>query len=88
MYIERHLHDPGQPRRPARDEHPCGLSDGLPVGFQLIGPAFSENRMLEPRTRSSKAIGFETAPTFGDSSLGSGGGWNRAASLSTEDAQS
>ena len=26
---------------------PCGLSDGLPVGFQLIGPAFSENRMLD-----------------------------------------
>ena len=26
---------------------PCGLSEGLPVGFQLAGPAFSENR--DPR---------------------------------------
>ena len=26
---------------------PCGLSDGLPVGFQLAGPAFSENRILD-----------------------------------------
>jgi aspartyl-tRNA(Asn)/glutamyl-tRNA(Gln) amidotransferase subunit A len=26
---------------------PCGLSDGLPVGLQIAGPAFSENRMLD-----------------------------------------
>ena len=26
---------------------PCGLSDGLPVGFQLAGPAFSENELLD-----------------------------------------
>jgi len=26
---------------------PCGLSEGLPVGLQLIGPAWSEGRLLE-----------------------------------------
>jgi aspartyl-tRNA(Asn)/glutamyl-tRNA(Gln) amidotransferase subunit A len=46
---------------------PCGLSDGLPVGFQFIGPAFSENRMLESAHALERAIGFDTAPTFRDS---------------------
>ena len=26
---------------------PNGRSEGLPVGFQIAGPAFSENRLLE-----------------------------------------
>jgi aspartyl-tRNA(Asn)/glutamyl-tRNA(Gln) amidotransferase subunit A len=47
---------------------PCGLSVGLPVGFQLIGPAFSENRILETAHALEGVIGFETAPTFRDSS--------------------
>jgi aspartyl-tRNA(Asn)/glutamyl-tRNA(Gln) amidotransferase subunit A len=46
---------------------PCGLSDGLPVGFQLIGPAFSENRILETSHALEAAIGFDTAPTFAGS---------------------
>ena len=25
---------------------PCGLWDGLPVGLQLVGPHFSESRLL------------------------------------------
>jgi aspartyl-tRNA(Asn)/glutamyl-tRNA(Gln) amidotransferase subunit A len=25
---------------------PCGFSDGLPVGLQIMGPAFSESRVL------------------------------------------
>ena len=31
---------------------PCGLSEGLPVGLQLIGPAFSESRILRRRARA------------------------------------
>jgi aspartyl-tRNA(Asn)/glutamyl-tRNA(Gln) amidotransferase subunit A len=49
---------------------PCGLSDGLPVGFQLIGPAFSENRLLAAAHALEAAIGFETAPAFRDSGAG------------------
>jgi len=43
---------------------PCGLSDGLPVGFQLIGPAFSENAILAAAHALERAIGFDPAPTF------------------------
>jgi aspartyl-tRNA(Asn)/glutamyl-tRNA(Gln) amidotransferase subunit A len=38
---------------------PCGLSDGLPVGFQLAGPAFSENRLLEAAYALERSIGFD-----------------------------
>jgi aspartyl-tRNA(Asn)/glutamyl-tRNA(Gln) amidotransferase subunit A len=40
---------------------PCGLSEGLPVGFQLAGPAFSENRMLEASYALEQAIGFDSS---------------------------
>ncbi len=46
---------------------PCGLSEGMPVGFQLIGPAFSENRLLDAAHALEGALGFETAPSFRDS---------------------
>jgi aspartyl-tRNA(Asn)/glutamyl-tRNA(Gln) amidotransferase subunit A len=38
---------------------PSGLSDGLPVGFQLVGPALSENRLLEAAFALEQAIGFD-----------------------------
>jgi len=38
---------------------PCGLSEGLPVGFQLAGPAFSENRILDAAFALEQAIGFD-----------------------------
>ncbi len=38
---------------------PNGLSDGLPVGFQLCGPAFSENRLLEAAYVLEQALGFD-----------------------------
>ena len=41
---------------------PSGLVDGLPVGFQIIGPAFSENRMLSAAWTLEQAFGFNTVP--------------------------
>jgi aspartyl-tRNA(Asn)/glutamyl-tRNA(Gln) amidotransferase subunit A len=41
---------------------PCGLSEDLPVGFQIAGPAFSENRILDAAHALEKAIGFEGVP--------------------------
>jgi aspartyl-tRNA(Asn)/glutamyl-tRNA(Gln) amidotransferase subunit A len=41
---------------------PGGLSDGLPVGVQLAGPAFSENRILDAAYALERAIGFEGVP--------------------------
>jgi aspartyl-tRNA(Asn)/glutamyl-tRNA(Gln) amidotransferase subunit A len=41
---------------------PCGLSDGLPVGFQLAGPAFSEGRILDAAYALERAIGFDGSP--------------------------
>ena len=41
---------------------PCGLSEGLPVGFQIAGPAFGENRILDAAHALEKAIGFEGVP--------------------------
>jgi len=38
---------------------PCGLSEGLPVGFQLAGPAFSENRLLDAAHALEGALGFD-----------------------------
>jgi aspartyl-tRNA(Asn)/glutamyl-tRNA(Gln) amidotransferase subunit A len=41
---------------------PSGLSDSLPVGFQLIGPAFSENRILEAAHALEQGIAFDPVP--------------------------
>jgi aspartyl-tRNA(Asn)/glutamyl-tRNA(Gln) amidotransferase subunit A len=38
---------------------PNGLSEGLPTAFQLAGPAFSENRILEAAHALEKAIAFD-----------------------------
>jgi len=39
---------------------PAGLDGGLPVGLQLIGPAFSENRLLAAAHAAETAIGFSS----------------------------
>jgi aspartyl-tRNA(Asn)/glutamyl-tRNA(Gln) amidotransferase subunit A len=51
---------------------PCGLSGGeqglgpggagLPVGLQLAGPAFSENRLLDSAHALELALGFDSTP--------------------------
>ena len=41
---------------------PCGLSEGLPVGFQLIGPQFSENLLFRTGHALEQAIGFDVVP--------------------------
>ena len=41
---------------------PNGLSDGLPVGFQICGPAFSENRLLRAAHVLEQALGFDGTP--------------------------
>jgi aspartyl-tRNA(Asn)/glutamyl-tRNA(Gln) amidotransferase subunit A len=41
---------------------PSGLSAGLPVGFQLAGPAFSEGRLLDAAHALEHAIGFDGSP--------------------------
>jgi len=38
---------------------PCGLSRALPVGLQIAGPAFSENRLLDAAYALEQAIGFD-----------------------------
>jgi aspartyl-tRNA(Asn)/glutamyl-tRNA(Gln) amidotransferase subunit A len=41
---------------------PCGLSGGLPVGLQLIGPQLSENRLFHVGHALERALGFDTVP--------------------------
>ncbi len=41
---------------------PCGLSDGLPVGLQIAGAAFSENKLLDAAHALEGAIGFDGTP--------------------------
>ena len=44
---------------------PCGLSEDLPVGFQIAGPAFSENRILDAAYALEQAIGFDGSEARG-----------------------
>jgi aspartyl-tRNA(Asn)/glutamyl-tRNA(Gln) amidotransferase subunit A len=41
---------------------PCGLSEGLPVGLQLVGPQFAENTLFRVGHALEKAIGFDHVP--------------------------
>ncbi len=41
---------------------PCGLSEGMPVGLQLIGPQFSENTLFRAGHALEQALGFDVVP--------------------------
>jgi aspartyl-tRNA(Asn)/glutamyl-tRNA(Gln) amidotransferase subunit A len=41
---------------------PCGLSEGLPVGLQLIGPQFAENTLFRVGHALERAIAFDVVP--------------------------
>ncbi len=41
---------------------PCGLSEGLPVGLQLVGPQLSENTLFRAGHALERAIGFDFVP--------------------------
>jgi aspartyl-tRNA(Asn)/glutamyl-tRNA(Gln) amidotransferase subunit A len=44
---------------------PCGLSDGLPVGLQLAGPAFSDNDLLNAAHALELALEFDGSAARG-----------------------
>jgi aspartyl-tRNA(Asn)/glutamyl-tRNA(Gln) amidotransferase subunit A len=41
---------------------PCGLSEGLPVGLQLIGPQFAENTLFRVGHALERALAFDIVP--------------------------
>jgi aspartyl-tRNA(Asn)/glutamyl-tRNA(Gln) amidotransferase subunit A len=41
---------------------PCGLHEGLPVGLQIAGPAFSENELLDTAYALELALAFDGSP--------------------------
>jgi aspartyl-tRNA(Asn)/glutamyl-tRNA(Gln) amidotransferase subunit A len=41
---------------------PCGLSAGLPVGLQLIGPQFAENTLFRAGHALERALAFDPVP--------------------------
>ncbi len=41
---------------------PCGLSEGLPVGLQLVGPPFGENTLFRAGHALELALGFDPVP--------------------------
>ncbi|HEY7381239.1 MAG TPA: Asp-tRNA(Asn)/Glu-tRNA(Gln) amidotransferase subunit GatA [Gaiella sp.] len=41
---------------------PCGLSEGLPVGLQLIGAQFGENALFRAGHALERALGFDPVP--------------------------
>jgi aspartyl-tRNA(Asn)/glutamyl-tRNA(Gln) amidotransferase subunit A len=53
-----------QPELPDSGKPSSGsqAGQGLPVGFQIAGPAFSEQKMLDAAYALENAIGFDARP--------------------------
>jgi aspartyl-tRNA(Asn)/glutamyl-tRNA(Gln) amidotransferase subunit A len=43
---------------------PCGLADGLPVGFQVMGPPLEEVKVLNVAFALEESIGFDARPAL------------------------
>jgi len=41
---------------------PCGFSEGLPVGIQLIGPQLSENTLFRAGHALERSLGLDLVP--------------------------
>jgi aspartyl-tRNA(Asn)/glutamyl-tRNA(Gln) amidotransferase subunit A len=41
---------------------PCGLSEGLPVGFQIIGPLLGESIVFQVAAALEQAVGYSARP--------------------------
>ena len=52
----RPLHDPDQPVRRAGHLRPCGLSEGLPVGLQVMAPTMADDRMYRVAAALETAV--------------------------------
>ena len=62
MYMSDYCTVPMSPPGLPAISIPAGPSAGRPVGFQITGPAFSENRLLAAAHAIEQAIGFHSAP--------------------------
>ena len=60
------------PCRPSRPLDPRGLSEGLPVGLQLIGPQFGENLLFRVGHALEQALGSTPCLRGGARDLGTG----------------
>ena len=53
---------------------PCGLSEGLPVGFQIIGPLLGESVVFQVAAALEDAVGFSARPPIVSASTSFAGG--------------